>query len=536
MKNPAILFLLPLLLIFTGCYTPPSSGPTTWSGFQYENPPETWPQTPISFDLDRTEADLKQLNILSHEMKALLDEAAQLRAQFSDNPDNILAENVEAQFMLLRYLQIRTALVDFLNFYRHGQGDTPDVHARGESLGMGAWLNISYADSRFTALFYGQKEIIALLNTAHPRFEIPQGFYDYIHHDMTNPNRNAVRAHAWKKFKSALDTQDSTLNHLQKSDQDYAHLIKRCEILAMDTRFQVDYILYAQHYGTRDFNNRIRHSDLEHLTSDMESSFSHGSYKTRGVVFADVARIKTRSFQLASFTDEQINEVLSKLQPGDVLLSYTAGYMSDVFLPGGFKHGITFIGSVEQRRAAGLSNDALTQAAISEHQAQELITRVEQAKTAKGDPANVIEAVAEGVIINSLDYLLKTHINRLLVLRPKISPAEREQQLITLFQYVGTGYDFKFDFLNDAYQCCTEVVYRTLYDKGDIDFTLTPLKKRWILDADGIAKYGLIENPEAFEFILFIDTSSKADGSKAVIHEGNEGIEKVKQLLNVPNN
>ena len=49
--------------------------------------------------------------------------------------------------------------------------------------------------------------------------------------------------------------------------------------------------------------------------------------------------------------DAIIDEVL---QPGDILLTYTGGYMSNLFLPGSFKHAITYVGDNQQRKKAGL--------------------------------------------------------------------------------------------------------------------------------------------------------------------------------------
>jgi hypothetical protein len=66
-----------------------------------------------------------------------------------------------------------------------------------------------------------------------------------------------------------------------------------------------------------------------------------------------------------------------------------------------------------------------------------------------GHPADVIEAVAEGVIFNSLDLLLDTHINRMIVLRPKLSIKEKKEALTIAFALLGNDYDFKFDF-NDV--------------------------------------------------------------------------------------
>jgi hypothetical protein len=75
-----------------------------------------------------------------------------------------------------------------------------------------------------------------------------------------------------------------------------------------------------------------------------------------------------------------------------------------------------------------------------------------------GLKADVIEAVAGGVIFNSLDLLLDTHINRMVVLRPRLSVEETREALTIVFALLGADYDFKFDFNDGSYLCCIEVI------------------------------------------------------------------------------
>ena len=143
----------------------------------------------------------------------------------------------------------------------------------------------------------------------------------------------------------------------------------------------------------------------------------------------------------------------------------------------------------------------------------------------------MVEAVSEGVIMNSLEHLLSTHINRMVVLRPRISQEERLDQLVTVLQYVGAEYDFKFDFTDDSYQCCTELVYRTINGKGSIDFLLSRTKGRWVLDADGIASYSVTTNPEAFDLVLLAEMSPRDGDYSALIHTGTEGEKRLRELM-----
>jgi hypothetical protein len=136
-----------------------------------------------------------------------------------------------------------------------------------------------------------------------------------------------------------------------------------------------------------------------------------------------------------------------------------------------FKHGITYVGSPAQRVGAGLKTANLPIVAEPERKSFDL--HISQEFLPGGENADIIEAVAEGVIFNNLAKIMDNHINRLLVLRPILTEEERTEFLTGVFSYLGDEYDFYFDFADSSRQVCTEVHYRTLNGKGGINFTLT---------------------------------------------------------------
>jgi hypothetical protein len=381
------------------------------------------------------------------------------------------------------------------------------------------------------ALFFGQKGIIRLLNAKHPRFEIPGGFYDRRLNNVTAPNRLDRLDLAWHLFLKDFADPESSLSKIQRTDPVYAEMISNMFRLHADTHIQTNYVEHAKRFGIEDLGNHLHHSRMEAMAARMDGDLKKGGYKSRGVIFKNVARIQKPDSHLTQFSKAQVQEIKALLQPGDIVLTFTAGYMSNVFLPGIFKHGITYIGSVEDRRRAGLTDDVLKQRAVSKHQSTKLLERVRMKKTTSGYPVDVVEAVSEGVIMNSLELLLATHINRMVVIRPKISADERLDQLVAVLQYVGAEYDFKFDFTDDTYQCCTELVYRTINGKSSIDFSLSRTKGRWVLDADGIARYSVATNPEAFDVVLLSEKSPRDGDYSAVIHTGAEGEKRLRELM-----
>jgi hypothetical protein len=229
------------------------------------------------------------------------------------------------------------------------------------------------------------------------------------------------------------------------------------------------------------------------------------------------------------FSHDQFDEMKSLLQPGDIILTYTAGYMSDVFIPGRFKHGITYIGSPQQRLGAGL--DASRLPSLAKMEQMEVTQALQRAELDNGNEADVIEAVAEGVVFNSLEHIMDTHVNRLTVLRPKISATERASFLAEIFSFHGDPYDFLFDFADASRQVCTEVIYRGLDGKGGIELPLAKRGGHPTLSADDLLNYHFSQDGRHFEIIAYAEQDSSRRGRHAALSTGINAEEKLRSLM-----
>ena len=118
----------------------------------------------------------------------------------------------------------------------------------------------------------------------------------------------------------------------------------------------------------------------------------------------------------------------------------------------------------------------------------------------------------------------------MLVLRPRLSEAERAAFLVEVYSYLGDGYDFRFDFADASQQVCTEVIYRALNGKGSIDFALTARAGHETLSADDIANYYL--DSDAFDFVLLVETKPDSKNNEALVFVGPEGEQRIEALMN----
>lgn len=428
------------------------------------------------------------------------------------------AENDRMENLLFRFVTSHAALWDITAAYQNMQTpvDVPTLDAKTHVVARQASLLLASHSAFLVTTFAGDPVAIAKMNEAFYRSEIPRDTYYRLTRDITSKRLERLEQ-TDALVAAALASSDSEMARLAASDALYGGLIEFNTTLQITAEERLRSALDRLGIGTP---KAVRKTE-DVVDDDL--------YASRSILFKDVSRLKNPRAHLIRFSDEQKAQVYELLRPGDLILTYTAGYMSDVFIPGAFKHGITYVGSLEERRQIGLESGTLP--AVAPDVRDRIADHVGQANVESGEPANMIEAVAEGVIFNNLTKIMDTHINRMLVLRPNITDAERLDFLIEIFSYLGEDYDFRFDFSDSTSQVCTEVIYRSINGKGGIAFGLTMRAGHETLSADDIALYFLDTHPEAFEFVLYAEEDPGKQNYDALILTGNAGLHRLSTLM-----
>ena len=420
-------------------------------------------------------------------------------------------ENERMEFLLFRFVSAQDVLSDMVGSLGGKQSDAlfpeENIKTAAHVLVTDAQFLMIHHRAELVALFANDPVAIAKLNEAFPRSEIPKGSFETFRLGVTDPGVPARLQAAWNLFEEERKN-DAILSikKLEISDNEYSALVNR---IPKDHQKAVTSLAKVSEGR---ISEELKHSEAAALARSTKNGLGDATYKARSLLFKSVSRIKNPAIKVITFSDAQHAEVKSLLQPGDIVLTYTAGYMSDVFIPGSFKHGITYIGSPAQRQAAGLNG-----------------ARYMQATLPNGKEADVIEAVAEGVIFNNLGFLMDTHVNRMAVLRPKLSPRQRVEFLTEVFSYHGDAYDFLFDFGDASKQVCTEVIWRGINGRAGIDMALTKRGGHPTLSADDLVNYHFKSGGKHFEFVLFAEGSGI--GRQAVIHTAPEGEEKLRTQM-----
>lgn len=479
----------------------------------------------LQAELRTLQSSTTHLDLIVAELQQLAAAAPWRSKGFFDAEQQDQIEN-----LLFRFLACRHTLWQLAN--HHLENDvrypTEEAKAKNSAIAFNAGFHLVLYDALFVKAFRGDAIAVAKLNEEFYRSRIPAQTFDRLLHGVTNERQLEGLRNAFLLYAEGLVQSGSSLVGTAQQP-DYRNLVASTQAVAVRADAMVQELVKTEYRLLPSLDNRLRHTRVASLLGESENETGELLSVARAHLFKGISRIKNPEAHLIKFSPEQKRQVVDLLQPGDIILTYTAGYMSDIFIPGSFKHAITYVGSVGDRQLAGLTADRLTW--IPEVERGSLLTAISTAKITSGEEANIIEAVGEGVIFNHLGHIMDTHINRMLILRPQVSDEERGRALAQVFRFLGDGYDFKFDFADASEQVCTEVVYRALDGKGAIRFTLTKRAGHPTLSADDIANSYLAAPGKTFEFVLLAEEMPNSPEHHAQILVDSVGSQRLIDLM-----
>lgn len=160
-----------------------------------------------------------------------------------------------------------------------------------------------------------------------------------------------------------------------------------------------------------------------------------------------IGTVILRKGRLAGTTAQQ--EIVSALQPLDIVAVSSPGRLSGRMVPGLFSHVAIYLGTEAQLRRKGAWRDP----------------RVVPHHAAIGSGAVFIEADRKGVHLSTARHVLDT--DRVAVLRPRHSGDRRQRAAIAvLFGHLGSSYDFNFDNATEDALYCAELAGRAMPELG----------------------------------------------------------------------
>ena len=384
------------------------------------------------------------------------------------------ADDDEIRRMVVTFLALRDAtLRTAWTYERHGQLDPGPARERASRLHAVA-LILSYdLAARFVASFEKNPLAQKKLNEAEPRWNLPPDTYDTLAAALGHREYRRLLARALANT-SWADAEPYSVNFLPAV---HAALVR----------------LSSANQGWLRQKLASRADDLRDLAGG-------GFYRASSFVSTLVgdARLRAPRQGQALISHDQLNELRTKLRPGDILIERRNWYLSNAFLPGYWPHAALYVGTADELRALGVADNPRVAKKLAAFAAPDSL----------GHAHAVIEATSEGVIFTSAEHSIG-EADGVAVLRPRVDDAARREIIARAFDHSGKPYDFDFDFFSADKLVCTEVVYRAT--AGHVDLPLVEVLGRRTLPALEVVRYALSPaGREQLEFIALLDGDEAA--------------------------
>ncbi|MFC1752937.1 YiiX/YebB-like N1pC/P60 family cysteine hydrolase [Thermoproteota archaeon] len=203
---------------------------------------------------------------------------------------------------------------------------------------------------------------------------------------------------------------------------------------------------------------------------------------------------------------EYLTSIYDELEPGDILLERREWYMTNLGIPGFWKHSAIFIGTPEEMDSYFKETGKIPSEIMARDHpaiyAKMLTTDEEEYRF------TVIESESAGVIL--LSFQISGNADHLVVLRPvKLTKKEKLESILRAFSHYGKPYDFNFDFTTENEIVCSELVYNA-YE--DLNLSLELVSGRLLMSPEDIAqKYAAEYGSEdaELELVLFIQSEEE---------------------------
>jgi len=463
---------------------------------------------PVEVTRERMVQDASLLGLFSQELRKIFSEfealGVQVRGKSLDGMTEAESDKIESLFY--RYIVCRESLLDISSNYSERNLNAAvrsDMQTMGSLLGILARLLIRYNDAFLSDMFINDQAVASKLNSAYPAVKISAGSYDKVLKSVLSVgNRERVDA-ARRLFLEDLNNPYSVLSLRVKSDPE-------CEVLARVIRS----LYVRQASRTRSLLKKKLTTDsrfpvrlnsarvallVEQTRSDAGTSFDAAVVLDSKGMAQVVASYVSPPLELTAKQNEQLRALI---KPGDIVLTYRKGYLTNLFFPGKFIHGLMYVGNVRDRVPAP-----------------------------EGSRLDLVEATGGGVILNSLDFIVGKHISRLVVLRPNLSATDSKAVMDQLLGYMGRDYDMSFDFKNDSRLCCTEVPYHLFAGRGDFNFKLKKRVGLMTLTADDMINTALASESNGLDVVCLLDEKRNSRGRKAVLLTGSAAVDHLQRMM-----
>ena len=462
------------------------------------------------------EDDFNHIKTFNNVLEKTIAEISLIKPQYKNGKkyfSNKQYDQIERLYF--RYTLCTKSLLDIVNAYKDiaNKSRFKKNNVQAFILGYCASLCLYKHSAELVIQTAGNQSLIDKLNEEYPRTEIKGNGLNYIINNLTEPTNIKNIEIANEFFKRQL-IENSKIVKPTELFPFTTELIAFTKTLSSEFEFYKKSILDNYTILPLEAAEIMQVATIEETVNNMIDEAGGQLKAIQEFLFTIMGDVRIPLIDGIKFSRRQKKQLLKILEPGDIILTYSSGYLSNIFLPGYFKHALAFTGPQDREK-----NKALTKIQLKENQKQYI----------KPDH-NIIEAVSDGVRTSNLNSYLDGYANRIIAFRPKLKEDEIQIILKNLYSFLGFDYDFDFDLTSGEKQACSEIIYRSYNGMGNIDIDLEQVLGATTLSGDKLLDYFINDGNSK---LLFLAVENDKKPYKAKIYEGSDALNYMK--LNVPN-
>lgn len=201
------------------------------------------------------------------------------------------------------------------------------------------------------------------------------------------------------------------------------------------------------------------------------------------------------SYAETNITYEQLEEYFDQFQCGDIINLAHTHYLSNLAIPGKWKHTLIYLGSQEQVKA-------------KIHEGSQYYQQImDRYKT--GNEIYVLDANSTGVKIRPFSAMAnlddESYLKALVCYRFKKDDTFIQSFIENAMSYYGTPYDYEMNSFDDSALYCSELVYHAL-QKNQIELTrFTKIFEYEVLTPSDLVQE--LEEKDLVENIILLENS-----------------------------
>lgn len=377
----------------------------------------------------------------------------------------------------------------------------PDPKSRDRTLVVGYAAHAAQlrAGMFMLSAVSGKDVFEAALNEASPELGVTAGNLDAVSRRVVSPNAILILRNGSDSVRRAFKRLETGLSPQQQSQ------VQKFGKVTRDAALEAEKLYEAR--GVKLMNDTARGiaaAEVQKVVAPVQKDIA---------LWLGDTRVRAEGESL--ITKAQLDALVSKMEPGDIVVERRNWFLSNIGLPGFWPHAELFVGTAAEM-AAYFDKDPEVVKAFPGGFTATLSSRHPESWTTfnavahDGAPHRIVEAISEGVVFSSFyEAALADYIG---AIRPRLTKVEKARAIARAFTHVKKPYDFDFDFLTDAELVCSELVYKVFQSPAaegrSIAFKLTKIMGRTTLPPTDMVKQFDVEygtSSQQLDFVGFLD-------------------------------